>query len=191
MKKKQIGIFSGSFNPIHIGHVILGSYMYEFTDLDEVWFVVTPHNPLKDVGKLTDDYIRLKMVRMALTGYDKLKASDVEFHLSRPSFTIDTLRFLQKKHPDAEFSLIIGGDNWNDFNKWKSYDQLRQEFRILVYPRLGKEILMYQENVQIVHAPIIEISSTFIRDNIKAGKDMRAFLPEKVWELVVENELYL
>ena len=187
MDKKQIGIFSGSFNPIHVGHVMLGSYMCEFTNLDEVWFVVSPHNPLKNADDLLDDDIRLQMTRLALENFEKLKISDVEFQLPRPSYTIDTLRFLKNNNPDAEFTLIIGGDSWNDFEKWKSYEQLREEFRILIYPRKDENIIIpeqFQKNVQVVSAPILEISSTFIRDSIKAGKDMRAFAPEKVWELV-------
>ena len=187
MQKKQIGIFSGSFNPIHVGHVILGSYMCEFTCLDEVWFVVSPHNPLKDVDELLDDDIRLQMTRLALEKFENLKVSDVEFHLPRPSYTIDTLNFLKKNIPDTEFTLIIGGDNWNDFHKWKSYEQLREEFPILIYPRLGEEIVIpeqFQKNIEVVNAPILEISSTFIRNGIKVGKDMQAFVPEKVWELI-------
>ena len=187
MQKRQIGIFSGSFNPIHVGHVLLGSYMCEFTYLEEVWFVVSPHNPLKDVDNLLDDDIRLQMTRLALENFENLKASDVEFHLLRPSYTIDTLRFLTKNNPDTEFTLIIGGDNWNDFHKWKSYEQLCEEFRILIYPRLGEEIVIpepFQKKITVVNAPILEISSTFIRNSIKAGKDMRAFVPEGAWELL-------
>ena len=187
MQKKQIGIFSGSFNPIHVGHVMLGSYMCEFTNLDEVWFVVSPHNPLKDVDDLLDDDIRLQMTRLALEKFENLHVSDVEFHLPRPSYTIDTLNFLKKNNPDIEFTLIIGGDNWNDFHKWKSYEQLREEFRILIYPRLGEEISIptqFQKNIEVVDAPILEISSTFIRNGIKEGKDIRAFVPEGVWELI-------
>ena len=193
MQKKQIGIFSGSFNPIHVGHVMLGSYMCEFTNLDEVWFVVSPHNPLKDVDDLLDDDIRLQMTRLALEKIENLKVSDVEFHLPRPSYTIDTLNFLKKNNPDTEFTLIIGSDNWNDFHKWKSYEQLRKEFPILIYPRLGEEIVIptqFQKNIEVVDAPILEISSTFIRNSIKVGKDMRAFVPEKVWKFMADKKLY-
>ena len=187
MQKKQIGIFSGSFNPIHVGHVMLGSYMCEFTNLDEVWFVVSPHNPLKDVNDLLDDDIRLQMTRLALEKFENLHVSDVEFHLPRPSYTIDTLNFLKKNNPDTEFTLIIGSDNWNDFYKWKSYEQLREEFPILIYPRLGEEVVIpeqFQKKNEVVDAPVLEISSTFIRNGIKEGKDMRAFVPEKAWELI-------
>ena len=190
MEKKQVGIFSGSFNPIHVGHVMLGSYMCEFTHLDEVWFVVSPHNPLKDADELLDETIRLEMTRLALENFENLKVSDVEFNLPRPSYTIDTLRFLRNNHPNIVFTLIIGGDNWNEFHKWKSYQQLCEEFSILIYPRLGEEVLVpeqYQQTIQVVNAPILEISSTFIRNSIKAGKDMRAFVPERVWGFINAN----
>jgi nicotinate-nucleotide adenylyltransferase len=193
MKKKQIGIFSGSFNPIHVGHVILGSYMCEFTCLDEVWFVVTPQNPLKNADALLDDDIRLKMTQLALSNFENLKVSDVEFHLPRPSYTIDTLAFLKNSNPDTEFTLIIGGDNWTNFHKWKAYEQLRREYKIFIYPRLGEEIIIpekYKKNVQILKAPLVEVSSTFIRDSIKAGKNIRAFVPEKVWDFIAKNRLY-
>ena len=190
MKKRQIGIFSGSFNPIHVGHVILGNYMREFTCLDEVWFVVTPHNPLKTTNELFDDDVRLHMVRLALSDFEHLQASDVEFQLPRPSYTIDTLTFLKNSHPDTDFTLIIGGDNWTNFHLWKSYEQLRREFPILIYPRLGEEITIpkeFQKNVQVVSAPIMGISSTFIRNSIKVGKNVRAFVPEEVWKFIEEK----
>jgi nicotinate-nucleotide adenylyltransferase len=193
MKKKQIGIFSGSFNPIHVGHLILGNYMCEFTHLDEVWFVVSPHNPLKNTDELLDDDIRLKMTRLALSGFENLKVSDVEFHLPRPSYTIDTLTFLKNNHPDREFTLIIGSDNWTNFHQWKAYEQLCREFPIFIYPRLNEKIVIseqFQKNVQVVNAPIVEISSTFIRNGIKAKKNIRAFVTEKVWEFVIEKGLY-
>ena len=193
MKQKQIGIFSGSFNPIHVGHVVLGNYMCEFTYLDEVWFVVTPHNPLKSADDLLGNAIRLEMVQLALEDFDKLHASDVEFQLPRPSYTIDTLHFLKKNNPDADFTLIIGGDNWAKFHQWKSHEQLCREFNILIYPRLGEDIFIpeqYQKNIQVVNAPMVEISSTFVRDSIRRGKDVRGFVGEKVWRLLEKQKLY-
>ncbi|MDR0334180.1 MAG: nicotinate-nucleotide adenylyltransferase [Dysgonamonadaceae bacterium] len=193
MKKKQIGIFSGSFNPIHVGHLILGNYMCEFTHLDEVWFVVSPHNPLKNTDELLDDDVRLQMTRLALSDFENLKVSDIEFHLPRPSYTIDTLTFLKNNYPDAEFTLIIGGDNWMNFHQWKAYEQLRREFPIFIYPRLNEEIVIpeqFQKNIQVVNAPIVEVSSTFIRNSIKARKNIRAFVGEKVWEFMMEKGLY-
>ncbi|MGI6047417.1 MAG: nicotinate (nicotinamide) nucleotide adenylyltransferase [Petrimonas sp.] len=193
MKKKQVGIFSGSFNPVHIGHLILANYMREFTYLDEVWFVVTPHNPLKETSSLLDDDIRLEMTRLALQDFDTLIVSDIEFDMPKPSFTIDTLTKLRAINPDSEFTLIIGADNWNKFPRWKDYERLGKEFKILIYPRLGEDIQIdneYEQNVKLVKAPIVEVSSTFIRKSIREGKDIRAFLPNRVYEYIVVNKLY-
>lgn len=192
--KKQIGIFSGSFNPIHMGHLMLANYMKEFTYLDEVWFVVSPHNPLKVSDELLDDELRLHMTSLALEGYPFFKLSDIEFHMPRPSYSIHTLSKLRKDNVDKDFTLIIGGDNWANFHLWKDYEQLRSEFRILVYPRLGDDIVVeerFKGNVQLVNAPIVEVSSTFIRNGIKEGKNMRAFVPPGVYDFIEEKRLYL
>lgn len=193
MPKQHIGIFSGSFNPVHAGHLILANYLCEFTDLDEVWFVVSPHNPLKEAGDLLDDDLRLEMVRLALEEFDHMTASDVEFHMPRPSYTIDTLRRLTNEHPDKNFTLIIGGDNWKRFHKWKEYAQLISNYQLLVYPRPGEEVVIPEQlraSVRLVKAPIVEISSTFIRESIQNGKNMRAFLPPKVYDFIIQNGLY-
>ena len=191
---KQIGIFSGTFNPIHSGHLMLANYMSEFTFLDEVWLLVTPHNPLKEKNDILDEDIRLKMTEMALGEYDKLKVSDFEFKLPRPSYTIQTLDALTKEYPDSKFTLIIGGDSWLDFHRWKDYERLRSEYNILIYPRLGGEVVIPEEfkrNVHLVNAPIVEVSSTFIRDSIKEGKNMRAFVPSRTYDFIEENSLYV
>lgn len=193
METKQIGIFSGSFNPIHAGHLMLANFMSEFTYLDEVWMVVTPHNPLKDIDGLLDDDIRLEMTELALQDFEKLKVSDIEFSMPRPSYTIDTLNKLTEENPDKEFTLIIGGDNWTRFSQWKNYEILLSDYKILIYPRLGEEIVIPEEfskTVQVVKAPIIEVSSTFIRESIGRGKNVRAFVPSKVYDFIEENGLY-
>lgn len=193
IKKKETGIFSGSFNPLHIGHLVLANYICEFTSLEEVWFVVTPHNPLKEADELLADELRLEMVRLALEDYDRIGVSDVEFHMPRPSYTIDTLNRLSGEHPDRNFTLIIGGDNWTQFGQWKEYQQLMKRYQILVYPRMGEEVVIppqLSDTIQLVNAPLVEISSTFIRDSIREGRDMRAFLPAKVYDFVLKKGLY-
>jgi len=193
MQKKEIAIFSGSFNPIHAGHLMLASYMCEFTHLDEVWLLVSPHNPLKEADELLNDQQRLEMVSSALEPFSNLKASDVEFHLPRPSYTIDTLDHLTALHPDMHFTLIIGADNWNQLHLWKEYERLLLTYPLLIYPRRGEEVMIpeaLRESVLMVDAPMVEISSTFIRKSISEGRDMRAFLPERVYDLIVKNGWY-
>ncbi|MDO5524004.1 MAG: nicotinate (nicotinamide) nucleotide adenylyltransferase [Bacteroidia bacterium] len=191
--KKQVGIFSGTFDPIHVGHLMLANYMREFTYLDEVWFVVTPHNPLKDADSLLDDNIRLEMTRLGVQGFENLKVSDVEFYMPKPSYSFDTLCKLAAENPDSEFTLIIGGDNWNKFTRWKNHERLIKEFRILIYPRLGENILIdgkFSDHVRLVNAPVVEVSSTFIRESVRMGKNIRAFLPNRVYDFILENRLY-
>lgn len=178
----KTGIYSGSFNPIHIGHLALANWLCEFEGLDEVWFLITPHNPLKKKDELLDDSLRLEMAQAAISGYPKFKVSDVEFHLPRPSYSIDTLRTLSRAYPDRDFYFIMGADNWQLFPRWKSHEEILREYRLLVYPRPGFEISIPDcyPNVKKVNAPLIEISSTFIRHAYQSGKDVRFFLPEGV-----------
>ncbi len=178
----RTGIFSGSFNPVHIGHLALANWLCEFESLDEIWFLVTPQNPLKTKTDLLDDRLRLEMLQAAIEAYPRFQVSDFEFHLPRPSYTIDTLKALQETYPGRAFSFIMGADNWAIITRWKEYEQMLHNFPVLVYPRLNYEISLPSDFplVRMVDAPVIEISSTFIRDSFAAGKDVRFFLPEPV-----------
>lgn len=185
----KIGVYSGSFNPVHIGHLALANWLCEFAGLDEVWFVVTPHNPFKERADLMDDRLRLEMVEKAVAGYPKFRACDVEFRLPKPSFTVSTLKVLKRSFPSASFSLIIGGDNWEKFDRWKDYREILSACEVFVYPRKGSRCAVDAgrfPGVHIVDAPEMEISSTFIRKALREGKDVRFFVPEPVRGLLAE-----
>lgn len=183
-KKIKTGLFGGSFNPIHIGHLALANYLCEYGGLDEVWFLVSPHNPLKQQADLWDDHLRLELVRLATAGYPKFRASDFEFHLPRPSYTIHTLDALQQAYPDREFILVIGADNWTLFPRWYQAEEIIKKHRILVYPRPGVTVdaSALPPSVQLVATPLLEISSTFIRQALAEGHDVRYFLHPAVYE---------
>ncbi|HKC66607.1 MAG TPA: nicotinate (nicotinamide) nucleotide adenylyltransferase [Bacteroidia bacterium] len=189
---KKTGLFFGSFNPIHIGHLALANYMVSFTDLDEVWFVVSPHNPLKEKQSLLAQNHRLYMVKLATENYPKFKASDIEFKLSQPSYTINTLAHLKEKYPKKNFSLIMGMDNLQNFNKWKNYEQILEKHSIYVYPRQQSHAgdFINHPNIKITEAPVMEISSSFIRKAILDKKDVTCFMPEKVAAYVDEMNFY-
>ncbi len=188
----KIGLFFGSFNPVHCGHMVLAGYMSEFTDLEQVWFIVSPHNPLKLKNSLLQDYHRMSLVKIAIGDNRKLKASDIEFKLPRPSYTINTLAYLFEKFPTHQFVLILGSDNLESFTKWKNYTEILDQVELYVYPRKdsdGGELINHPK-VKKISAPMMEISSSFIRDAIHNKKDIRYMLPEKVWEYIDEMNFY-
>ena len=190
----KIGLYFGTFNPIHIGHMIIANHMAEFASVDQVWMVVTPHNPLKVKSTLLDDYRRLEMVFLATEDYSKLKPSDIEFKLPQPNYTVNTLVHLQEKYPAYEFSLIMGEDNLKSLHKWKNYHAILENHKIFVYPRISNDLdenaLKNDPNIHFIDAPVVEISSTFIRDSIKKGKNVRALLPVEVWKYIDHDNLY-
>lgn len=192
MPRKKIGLFFGTFNPVHIGHMVIASYMAEFTDLDEVWLVVSPHNPLKQKTSLLDDYQRLYMVNLAIGNHPKLRASDIEFKLSQPSYTIHTLTHLYEKYPQYHFLLIMGADNLQSFKKWKNYERILEISSLLVYPRPGYDggDLKNHPSVKWVEAPLMQISSTFIREALKQKKNLHYIIPDKVLQYIQEMHFY-
>ncbi|HEX7413464.1 MAG TPA: nicotinate (nicotinamide) nucleotide adenylyltransferase [Bacteroidia bacterium] len=189
---KRTGLFFGSFNPIHVGHLVLANYMLSFTDLDEVWFVISPHNPLKEKHTLLAQNHRLYMVKLATENHPKFKASDVEFKLSQPSYTIHTLTHLKEKYPKKSFHLIMGMDNLQSLPKWKNYEQIINKHTIYVYPRQHSKAGTFEShpNIILTKAPIIEISSSFIRKAILDKKNVSCFMPEKVAAYVSEMNFY-
>lgn len=192
--KNKIGLFFGTFNPIHIGHLAIANYLVAYSDLQELWMVVTPHNPLKKKKTLLDDYQRLHMVHLAIDDHDQIKASQVEFNLPQPNYTVNTLAHLQEKYPEKEFVLIMGEDNLRTFHKWKNHQVILENYSIIVYPRLGTttipEPFVNHPKITITAAPVIEISSTMIRGGIAQGKDLRYFMHHKVQQYVEEMSFY-
>lgn len=190
----QIGLYFGSFNPIHIGHLVIANHLAEYSDLDQIWFVITPHNPFKKKSSLLDNYQRLEMVYQATKDYTKLKPSDIEFNLPQPNYTVNTLAHLQEKHPNYEFALIMGEDNLKSFHKWKNYQVILENHHIYVYPRISDNKIDTQfeehKKIHLINAPIMELSSTFIRKAIKAGKNVQPMLPQHVWEYLDEMNFY-
>ncbi|MEJ2162220.1 MAG: nicotinate (nicotinamide) nucleotide adenylyltransferase [Robiginitalea sp.] len=192
---KKTGLFFGTFNPIHVGHLIIANHLAEFSDLDEVWFVVTPKSPFKQKESLLDNHHRYQMVSEAVRDYPKLTVSDIEFKLQQPNYTIDTLTHLQEKFGERHlFSLIMGEDNLKSFHKWKNYEAILSYYELYVYPRISQKEApeQFREHPRIhrVDAPVMEISATFIRKQHKAGKNIRPLLPEAVWKYMDEMNFY-
>ena len=189
---KKVGIYSGSFNPIHHGHVMLANYLVEFSDLDELWFVVTPQNPLKKKEDLLDDDERLKMVQLAIGDDPRFFVSDIEMHLPTPSYTINTLRALSEQYADCQFVFICGMDSLQNFRNWRDYQRILDNYELLVFPREGYDggDLIDYPSVTVLKTPILEISSTFIRQCIKEGRDVRHFMPVKAFEYMKENQFF-
>lgn len=194
----KTGLYFGSFNPIHIGHLAIANYLVENSDLGEIWFVVSPHNPLKKKSSLLADHHRIRLAEIATENDDRLFVSDIETKMPQPSYTIDTLTWLDEKYPTREFALIMGGDNLLTLHKWKNVDELIRKYSLYVYPRRGKqsgyppelEELIKNAKISLVEAPLMDISGTFIRDSIANGKDIRHFLPPGVWKYIDEMNFY-
>ena len=188
----KIGLFFGTFNPFHTGHLIIANYMVEFSDLDEIWFVITPLSPFKKKSSLLSNHHRLSLVNIAVEDYPKLKSSTVEFKMPQPSYTIDTLAYLSEKYPDRNFVLIGGTDILPSFHKWKNYQILLDNYSLYIYNRPAYDPGEYQNhpNIRFFQAPLLEISASFIRDSIRKGRDIRYMLPQKVYEYIIEMHFY-
>ena len=190
----KVGLYFGTFNPIHVGHLIIANHIVENSNLDQLWMVVTPHNPLKKKSGLLADYHRLQMVHLATEDYDKIIPSDIEFKLPQPNYTVNTLAHLQEKFPQHQFSLIMGEDNLKSLKKWKNFELILNDYHLYVYPRISTdevpEEFLNHPNIHKVNAPIIELSSTFIRNGIKEQKNIKPMLDAKVWEYINHNLFY-
>jgi nicotinate-nucleotide adenylyltransferase len=190
---KKTGLYFGSFNPVHIGHLAIANYLVEFTEIDQLWFVVTPQNPHKTKRTLLNDFDRLDLVKLAVEDDDRLEVSDIEFFLPKPSYTVDTLAYLKDRNPNRDFKILMGSDNLENFHKWKNHETIVENYGVIVYPRPGfdKSKIKPHKNITVAeNAPLMEISSSFIRNAVKKGKDVRHFLPPKVWEYIDEMGFY-
>ena len=189
---KHIGLFFGSFNPIHTGHLIIAEYMATMTALHQVWFIVSPHNPLKNRATLANDFDRLHMVQLAIDDNPRLRASNIEFSLPKPSYTIDTMAYLHEKYPEHQFSLIMGSDNLESIHKWKNHEVLLERYDIHIYERAGSENITIPPGARIHRhqVPLLLISSTYIRSQIAAGRSVRYLVPDSVYEYLDGSRLY-
>ncbi len=194
----KVGLFFGSFNPIHVGHLIIANTMATTTDLEQVWFVVSPQNPFKKTKSLLHEFDRLDMVERAIADNSRLKATDIEFSMSKPSYTIDTLVRLGEKYPQHTFRLIMGEDNLEQFANWKNYDKILEYYGLYVYPRPRRDagpatgiLLRTHPNIRLIEAPLLDISATFIREAIRANRSIRYMVPEIVEEMIVRKKFYV
>ena len=187
----NIGLYFGSFNPIHIGHLIISNHILNETEIERVWFIVSPQNPLKESKSLLNEFDRLHLVRLATQDDTRMKCSDIEFTLSKPSYTTNTLAFLSEKYPEYKFSIIMGSDSYQNLDKWKNFETIISNYSIYVYKREGHEISKsFNKKPFILNAPIIQISASQIRENIKAGKSIRYLVPEIVREEIDTRKFY-
>jgi nicotinate-nucleotide adenylyltransferase len=189
----QIGLYFGSFNPIHHGHLLIANYILDNTELEQVWFVVSPQNPLKPSGSLLNEYHRLYLVQLAVEGENRLKASDIEFKLPKPSYTADTLAYIQEKYPNHEFSIIMGSDSFQNLPKWKNYRHILQHYPLYIYKRTADETIpSYPDAKQLIilEAPLLPISATEVRKKTKTGKSIRYLVPDAVREEIERNGYY-
>jgi len=186
----NIGLYFGSFNPIHTGHLIIASHIVEHSDLDKIWFVLSPHNPLKSAHTLLNEYDRLHLAELAISDNPKFRVSNVEFHLPKPSYTIDTLTYLKEKFPLEHFFVIMGSDSYQNLPRWKNYEKILEYYQIMVYNRPGFEVGNLYPGVTVMDAPLLEISSTYIREEIKAGRSIRYLVPDNVAEYITDNRYY-
>jgi len=191
-RNKRTGLFFGSFNPIHIGHMIIASFMVEYTDLDDVWLIISPHNPLKEKRSLLADHHRLAIANIATEEDSRIMTSNIEFKMPQPSYTIDTLVRLNEKYPERRFVLIAGSDIFPTFHKWKNHEEIIRNHQIYVYNRPGYSLGKYAgiSSIKLFHAPLMEISSSFIREAISGGRDVKYLLPEKVYHYIKEMHFY-
>lgn len=188
----KVGLFFGSYNPIHIGHLIIANYMANHTELDQVWLVVSPHNPLKEKSDLINMYDRLEMAKLATENAENIRVSDVELKLPQPSYTIDTLAYLHEKYPEHQFSLIMGSDNLVSLKKWKNYELILRDYHVHIYPRPGYDNHEFADHPSITftQTPLMELSATFIRKSVKEGKNVQFFVPDDVLKFIEGKNLY-
>ena len=188
----RVGLFFGSFNPVHIGHMIIASHLVEYAPIDQLWMVLSPQNPFKQRASLANDYDRLHLLNLAIGSHPKIKSSNVEFSLPRPSYTIDTLTYLKEKYPEKTFSLIMGGDNLANLHKWKNYEKIVAEHDIYIYKRGRTKKVQFENQERIVYleAPLLDISATFIRNAIQQGKSVQYMVPDAVYEYLNTYPIY-